>query len=98
MKECCVQLHASIQKWKQLTEEGFNVATKLVNTLQHEKYNYYKLMVVPTKIILCLTLISFYSLGTLVTLVVCPICVTSQFLNLRSLKNEKASTPILKMF
>ena len=38
VKDCCVHLHGSVQKWKQLSDKGFDIANKLVNSLLQQKY------------------------------------------------------------
>ena len=38
VKDCCVQLHGSVQRWKQLSDKGFDIANKLVNSLLQHKY------------------------------------------------------------
>lgn len=32
VKECCVQLHTSVQKWKELSAKGFDIVSQVVNT------------------------------------------------------------------
>ena len=36
-----MQLHASVQKWKQLSEKGFDIASKLANSCVQEKYAHF---------------------------------------------------------
>ena len=31
VKECCVQLHSNVQKWKELNSQGLELATQIVN-------------------------------------------------------------------
>ena len=37
VKECCVHLHNSIQKWKELSTRGFNLANQIVNSTMQYK-------------------------------------------------------------
>lgn len=38
VKECCVHLHSCVQKWKELNNKGFDIASKLVNLSLQKKY------------------------------------------------------------
>lgn len=31
LKECCVHLHSNVQKWKELSSKGFDLANQIVN-------------------------------------------------------------------
>ena len=37
VKECCVRLHGCVQKWQQLSSQGVDVASKLVQTVVQNK-------------------------------------------------------------
>ena len=37
VKECCVNLHSYIQKWKELSSKGFDLANQIINTAIEHK-------------------------------------------------------------
>ena len=38
VKECCVVLHSCVQKWKELSSKGFDLANQIVNLNIQHKY------------------------------------------------------------
>ena len=37
VKECCVRLHSCVKKWQQLSSQGLDAASKLVQTAMQKK-------------------------------------------------------------
>ncbi len=37
IKECCVHIHSNIQKWKDLSNRGFDLANQLTNSTLEKK-------------------------------------------------------------
>lgn len=86
MKECCVQLHASVQKWKEVCQKGFDVSTKLVNTLQYEKY------VLSIILIIIFFMFMFYNFSDMCIRLVASLGHITLFLTLKLLRSERVCT------